>query len=187
MGWRGTAILALVIVVVGAYLWFDKAPPEQPGAPSALFGEPPPREPTKPVQHLLDFTPADVIGVELEHGGEMRQTERSSAGSWHAAPADSRAIDDFLGNLAQLGVLSEISAGPDELTEYGLQPPKSVLRLQLRGHAVPLILEIGDHNPATTGVYVRIGESGPVALAGALVAWEFDKAFRALPQVPAQQ
>lgn len=183
MGWRGTALLALVIVVVGAYFWFEETPPDHPGAPRALFGEPPPKEPSKPVQQLLDFKPADVIGVQLEHDGETRQIERSE-GNWQVK-ADSRAVDDFLGDLAQLGVLTEIAAGAGELKDYGLEPPKSVLRLRLRGHAVPLVLQIGNHNPATTGVYVRIGESGPVALAGALVAWEFDKAFRALQSAPA--
>jgi hypothetical protein len=183
MGWRSTAILALLIAAIGTYLWFEEAPPDNADVSPALFGAPPSQEATTPVQPLLDFQPAEVSEVELDHSGETRRAERQGQ-RWNP-PADSAAIDDFLNNLATLGVLTEIAAGADELRDYGLEPPKSVVRLRVRGHAGPLVLQIGDHNPATTGVYVRIGNSGPVALAGALVAWEFDKAFRALQNTPA--
>ena len=176
MGWRGTALLAFLLVVAGAYLWFEESPPEQPAPP--LWGAPQPREPTKAIPRLLDFKPADVVAVELERDGEVRKTARQQE-SWQAS-VDPRSIDDFLSNLGGLGVLAEIPAGAGELKDYGLAPPKSVLRLRLRDHTAPLVLLIGDHNPATTGVYVRLDESGPVLLAGALVAWEFDKAFKAL-------
>jgi len=177
MSWRGTLVLALIIAVIGAYLWFEETPAPQRDAPQTLLGEPRRLDPTKAVRHLLDFAPADAVAVRLEHDGHTRETTRTE-GRWPGT-ADA-AINDFLKNLTELGVLAEIPAAPADLKDYGLQPPRSVVAVQRRGDAAPLILEIGDHNPPTTGVYVRIGKDGPVLLAGALVAWEFDKAFRAL-------
>jgi hypothetical protein len=127
---------------------------------------------------LLEFVPADVSAVRLERGGDAREAERD-AGTWKGTSAPG-VIDDMLHSLSGFGLLMEIPAGPTELTDYGLQPPSRVLQLRLRGRATPLVLQIGDRNPATTGVYVRLGVDGPAALAGALVEWEFDKAFRVL-------
>jgi hypothetical protein len=179
MGVRGTLILALLIVVVGAYVWFEEARPAAPGrSTDTLLGEPKAFDPNQPVRHLLKYRPADVLSIRLEHAGQTRTTERSGA-TW-TMTSNPGAIADFLGNLAQLPVVMDIPAGTAELRDYGLDPPQSVVRLQTRGQPTPLVLQIGDRNPSVTGVYVRIGKDGPVVLAGALVAWEFDKAFRAL-------
>ena len=179
MGARGTLALALLIVIVGAVVWFEEAPPEAPGrSTETLLGEPKAVDPNQPVRHLLDFNPADVVKVQLEHAGVTRMTERSVNG-W-TATSNPNAINDFLANLAQLGVLMDIPAGATELRDYGLDPPQSVVQLQTRGQPKPLVLQIGDRNPSVTGAYVRVGESGPTLLAGALIVWEFEKAFRAL-------
>jgi uncharacterized protein DUF4340 len=179
MGVRGTLILALLIAAVGAYVWFEEAPSAAPGrSTDTLLGEPKAFDPNQPVRHLLEYQPADVSSIRLERGGQMRTTERS--GETWTATSNPAAIADFLANLAQLAVVMDIPAGTAELRDYGLDPPQSVVRLQTRSQRTPMVLQIGDRNPSVTGVYVRIGEDGPVLLAGALVTWEFDKAFRAL-------
>jgi hypothetical protein len=179
MGVRGTLILALLIVVAGAYVWFEETPSAAPGrATDTLLGEPKAFDPNQPVRHLLDYQPADVWRIRLEHDGQTRTTERSG-GTWTMTSSPG-AITDFLGNLAQLPVVMDIPAGTAALRDYGLDPPQSVVRLQTHRQPAALVLQIGDRNPSVTGVYVRIGKDGPVVLAGALVAWEFDKAFRTL-------
>ncbi len=180
IGWRGTAVLALLIAIAGGFVWSGEIPPEQSGRPTEnLLGEPITVDPHQPVRRLLEFQPADVVGIRLERAGAARETERSGD-TWTVA-SQSGAINDFLHNLSELAVLMDIPAGPAELRDYGLEPPQSILQLRVRGQpAAPLVLQIGDRNPSVTGVYVRIGKEGPVVLAGALVAWEFDKAFRAL-------
>jgi hypothetical protein len=175
MGWRGTAGLAVIAVLLGIYLWFDQ--PSSRGVPRASGTLPAAqRQPTAPMQLLLAFTPTEVTGISLKHDGRTVEAHRR-AGSWRSTEPPG-AIDDFLHNLTQLAVLSEIPTTAGDLKDFGLQPAQSVLQLQMR-HRGPLVLQIGDRNPATTGVYVRVGD-GPVVLAGALVEWEFEKAFRAL-------
>jgi hypothetical protein len=178
MGKRGTLILALLVVLVGTYVWFEERPQESGQPTESLLGEPKGADPNQPVHHLLDFQPADVVGVQLERDGMTRATSRSGE-TWTAA-SNPGAINDFLKNLAQLSVLMDIPAGAAELRDYGLAPPQGVMRLQTRGQTEPLVLQMGNRNPSVTGAYARIGKDGPVVLAGALLVWEFDKAFQAL-------
>lgn len=180
MGWRGTAILALLVLAVGTYLWFEPAPSQDLSRPDEVAREIPTREPTQVMSPLLDFAPADVVGITFERGGRTLETERVG-GSWpETEPAG--AIEDFLHTLGQMSRLAEIPTTGAELKDYGLQQPRDTLQLRLQDHTEPLVLQIGDHNPATTGVYVRVGD-GPVLLAGALVEWEFEKAFKALDRL----
>jgi hypothetical protein len=178
MNLRGTAILAIAVIIVGTYVWFEGAPSKRPAYSRSLLGEPLQVPPTQEIHHFFTFRPADVVEVRLQHEGEVRVTERRK-GSW-ANLERPAVIDDFLNNINKLGTIAEISADPGKLLEFGLQPPRSILELRVRGSSAPLVLLIGDRNPATTGVYVRTGPDGPIALAGALLTWEFDKAFRAL-------
>lgn len=175
VGWRGTIVLAVLVVIFAAYLWHE-GPPAHDERPTLEEGAPSP--PTTPMRHLVEIDPGDVVGVEVDSNGETRSTQRTDSG-WTGA-ANPNAITDLLQNLTQLGVLMDIPSGPGELQDYGLEPPHGELRLQLRNASTPLVLQIGDRNPATTGVYVRLGKSGPVVLAGALAAWEIEKTFNAL-------
>ncbi len=178
MGWRGTGALALCVALAAVLLWFEGPARQETASRALTFAAGALPEPTAPIPRLLEFVPADVAAVELEHGGLTRRAQRN--GDEWEAPSASSVVDDLLHNISSLGVLAEIPAGPADLKDYGLEPPQSVLRLQLRGRAQALVLQIGDRNPATTGVYVRVGENGPVVLAGALVTWEFEKAFKGL-------
>jgi len=175
MGWRGTVILALLVVAVGAYVWFDQTPLED--FPGSELAPAAPRQATTPVRQLLEFSPSDVEAVRVERDGQARDAQR--AGDTWSRPDVASRLDDFLHNLTTLGILMDIPAEGGNLKEFGLQPPGTVLTLRLRGRAQPLVVQIGDRNPATTGVYVRVAD-GPVVLAGALAAWEVDKAFAAL-------
>lgn len=179
MGWRGTLTLALLAIILGAYVWFG-----QPAGDESMRGgeilDAPPRQPTTALPPLLDFAPVDITAIRLQHDGRTLEVTRQDGGWRETQPP--QAIEDFLRNLSHLAVLSEIPAAGGDLKDYGLQPARSLLELQ-RGDRAPLTLQIGDRNPATTGVYARVG-NGPVVLAGALVEWEFQKIFKALSTPP---
>jgi len=176
MGWRGTIVLAVVVLIAGAYLWVAEAPkPLSPENPPSLLGEPLLRDPSKFVA-LIPFKPGDVEALEVRHG-QAHLTATRTAEGWQSSP-DQAPIDAFLNNLTELGRVMQIPATANALQDYGLEAPQSVVKLRLRGTDRPLTVEIGDQNPAGTGVYVRIDGQGPVILAGALLTWELDKLFR---------
>jgi len=193
MNLRNTGVLALLVILIGAYVWFEDVPPEPPDRSANVLGEPINALPTQTIERFFEFVPAQVVGIRLVHDGEARRTERH--GETWVGVDQSGAIDDLLRSLNELGVVMDISEQPNDLKEYGLLPPRTIVELRLAASSTPLILQIGDRNPATTGVYARTGIDGPVILAGALVAWEVEKAFRALdtthnltppPQAPRQ-
>jgi len=180
MSGRGTWILIVVVLLVGGYVWFEGPLPSAPGGAPETAGSRPGPESVHPLVH---FTPDDVLAVQLTRQTDTITTERRD-GRWSAVSTPA-VVDDFLHNLVGIGILADIPAADAELRDFGLQPPQGVIELKVRGLAEPVVLLIGDRNPTTTAVYVRLGHSGPVVLAGALVEWEFDKAFRALvPQRP---
>jgi len=176
MGWRTTVLLACLLLMVGTFVWLEDAPERPRGGQP--FDDLPPRPPTQPIRHLVDIVPSNVTRVRVMRNSETREAERTGSG-WRGT-GNPTAVNDFLQNLTQLGILIDIPSGPAELTDFGLQPPQSEVQLQLRTAGSPLVLQIGNRNPSTTGVYVRVGENTPVVLAGALAAWEVEKVFNAL-------
>jgi hypothetical protein len=176
MGWRGTMALLALALVVGVALWLEgPSKPQLPEDPPNLLGEPKLRDPSKFVP-LLAFEPAAVLRVRIRHGDNELTAEREGEGWRSSRPSSS--IDAFLGNLAELGRIIEIPASNGTATEYGLDQPKSVVELTIRGAQAVRVLELGDPNPPATGVYARVDRQGPIVLAGALATWELDKLFR---------
>jgi hypothetical protein len=175
MGRRTTVLLLLIILGVGAVLWIEEPPPEVPAQVPNLLGEPRLRDPSDFVP-LLPFQPAETVTIRIRSGDVDFSAQRSAEG-WTGSGRQSR-IEDFLRNLSDLGRITEIPAAEGDLAEYGLQNAGIVLELSLAGEGAPLVLEIGDQNPAGTGIYARVNRRGPVILAGSLLSWEIDKLLR---------
>jgi hypothetical protein len=177
MGIRGTLVLAL-LVVIGAGILLYEGEPAGPGRRSQdPLGEPAAAGLPVKVPPLLSFEPADITEVVLRSDGHEKVAKRQG-GKWpETTPAG--AVADFLHNLSGLGELMRLDTSPDQLRECGLAPPQGEIELH-RENGEPLVLLLGERNPAATGAYVRVGRNGHVALAGALILWEFDKAYKAL-------
>lgn len=176
MGLRSTVALVALVVAVGLFLWLEGPPkPEMPENPPNLLGEPKFRDPSKFVP-LIAFDAAAVTRIQIHHGSNELTAEREGEGWKSSRPSAS--LDALLRNLGELGRITEIPADAEGLKDYGLDQPKSVVELTLSGGKAPVILELGNQNPAATGVYARVDRSGPIILAGALATWELDKLFR---------
>jgi Domain of unknown function (DUF4340) len=180
VGWRGTLGLA-VLTALAAALYLASGPEPLHLPKTTLMGEPRYIDPNKPVTHLLDFDAGRVVKIVFGRGDEEVTVTRE-AGRWHGA-ANPKPLDDFLSTLADLQKLTTIDANARDLADYGLTIPSRRLGLETSDGG-RLSLAIGDRNPPGTAVYVQIGAGGPVALAGALIIWEFDKAFAAVTGRP---
>jgi hypothetical protein len=174
MGWRGTLGLAIALLVATAILYGEVFWP-RPDAPWASVLEPArPTPPGEQLKHLFVFDPAAVTAVRLQRG-ERAWLARRTADGWQGA--EPSVVDDLLRSLRELAEILPIEIAPGALADHGLDPPQSVVELE-RGADAPLLLLVGKRNPPATGVYVQIGHGGPVALTGALLLWELDKATR---------
>ncbi|HYD48470.1 MAG TPA: DUF4340 domain-containing protein [Terriglobales bacterium] len=168
MSRRGTVLLLLAVLLVGWLLWREGMPELAPPPVSPEEAEAPP---------LLAIDMEKVQGIVLRVGSESRSVERP-AGGWVDLP-QGKPVQGFLQEAKRLGRVQAIPAQPEELADFGLNPPEKVIELRFGGDESRLV-EIGNSNPSTTGVYVRLDGRGEVILAGALLEWEFDKLWRAL-------
>jgi hypothetical protein len=174
MGWRGTLVLLLLVVLAASAFWMSPTP-EVELPDGTLLGEPRYLRETTPSPRLLDFDASQVAEMTLGFGDEVVTVARQGD-VWRGA-ADARNLNDFLTTLEKSTILSTVE-NDSSLAEFGLDVPMRRLRLQTdKGNVQVLVM--GDRNPAGTSVYVRAND-GPVTIAGALVMWEFDKAFAAI-------
>lgn len=154
---RGTLGLLGLAAVLVAYLLLVPAPAPPP-LPESLLAA--------PVESIdaLDVTWPDAsVRVRRAEDGWR------SDGGVTVAPD---AIRDLLGTLATLRP-TETLRGSD-LGDYGLDARATKLVVGASGVTV-LEMEIGDRNPAWTGVYVRRSGSNEVLVVGALLHWELEK------------
>ena len=176
MGWRGTLILLVVVSGAAFLLYHDVNAGRRERSWGAIFEEPRDVPPGEQVKRLLSVDPATVTAITVRRGDQQWRAERTADG-WTGA---GRATDmnDFLHDISQLAEIMPIEIGADTLRDHGLDPPQGSIELS-RGSQPPLLLLIGRRNPPATGVYVRVGADGPVAVTGALLLWDLEKLERA--------
>lgn len=177
MGWRGTLALAAALSLAVGWLAIELAAERAPLSWESVLGTGQDVPPGERVTHLLSFDPADVTAIRLRRGDDEWRTQRQGT-QWTGVDR-SATIDDFLASLLELAEVMPLEVPADELAAHGLDPPEAVVELT-RAAQPPIVLYLGRHNPAATGVYAQLGRNGRVVLTGALATWELDKAVRAL-------
>lgn len=181
MRWRGTLALLIAFAVAAAWLYRDVTGGRPDTSWRTIFAEPQPSQPGSEFKRLLAFDPAAVTAITVQRGERTLHTERGADG-W-SGTKNGEPIDDFLRGLSELAEILPIDVGADGLADHGLAPPTAVVELTRRDGA-PLVLLVGGRNPPATGVYAQVGRGGPVALTGALLIWDLEKAERALGAQP---
>ena len=177
MGWRGTLVLASLLLVAGAYAAYDiGSDPQATWEGFGFLGSTRPTPPGQQTDPLVAFAPADIDTVRLRRGADD-VTVRREAGGWTGI-AGGTAVDDFLASLATLSRIATLDVAAGDLADHGLAPPQTLIDLQHGGES-PIEIRIGDRNPPATAVYVQVGTEDRVYLTGALILWELDKVLRA--------
>jgi len=169
---RGTALLVGLLTALLAYLWLGE------------FRWRTTRAGAKPVPALLAVPPANVTRIDLEeHGRRLVAIRRD--GGWIDAqgrPWRGDAVGDLLDTLGTIAPIMVVDADPSDPGDYGIGPDTPRLRL-LAAHGNELLdLEIGERNPAWTGLYARLAGQRDVILVGAVLHWELEKLRDAAPE-----
>ena len=169
---RGTALLVGLLTALLAYLWFGEV---------RLRGS---RARAKAVPALLAVSPADVTRIDLEeHGRRLVAIRRD--GRWldvQGRPWRSDAVSDLLDTLGTLPPIMVVDPDPSEPGDYGIGPDTPRLRVMAARDKELLNLEIGERNPAWTGLYARLAGAREVILVGAVLHWELEKLRDAAPE-----
>src|SRR5437016_11669083 len=154
MRWQTTAILAVVLLALGAFYYVYEI---RGGPGRAKVGAQKGR--------LWTVDAADVTEVELRRGGEVVTLKREPDGWRLVGPVTARGdrgkVDGTLTTLTTARVDREIESAPTRLEAYGLDKPAAVVTLRLK-NGRQLGLQLGVKNP--TGVWVYAREAGKPAV-----------------------
>lgn len=117
-------------------------------------------------KRVIDFQREDTIKFEIEQE-QQKTTVIKLDDSWelqtsHKILADPQAVSDLLFGVDSLKVVSFITNPDDQLSIYGLNPPKMLLKFTIKGENKPAILKIGKNATEDT-VYVISEKTGEIA------------------------
>jgi len=167
---RGTVFLLAVLAALLGYLWVFEIHPRAPAGP-------PPAPP------LLSVPFANVARVELRDRDRTLTALRSAAGWTDPAgrPWVAGTVTDLIETLGSLRPVMVVDPAPREPADYGFGRDARRLELVTGDGQAALALELGERNPAWTGLYARRAGRPEVLLVGAVLGWELEKLRAAAP------
>jgi hypothetical protein len=163
--WK-TGVALLVLVALGAYLWFVERKRE------------PSSEEKK--EAILTVDKDKVDGITLAATGQDTIRLEKTGSTWHLrapfdAPADKAAVESMLGNLERLEAQDTVVDKTDDLAQYGLDAPSRTVSVSLQGAAEPTVVEFGAKTPGDSAVYAKTPSSPAVYTVATWVETAFDK------------
>jgi hypothetical protein len=170
---RGTALLLGVLAMLVGYLWLFEIRPRR--APAPVEAETPP---------LLAVPAAAVARVELQEDGRRLTAVRGGEG-WtdpSGRPWRASAVSDLVDTLGSLRPVMVVDPQPKEPADYGLGAAARRLEVSGSDGRSVLALELGERNPAWTGIYARRAGRPEVMLIGGVLSWELEKLRGAAPE-----
>ena len=157
---RNTVVLAVLFILLGAYIYFFELQ----------------KETSKKTERLLSFKEEEVRDIILNYPEREIRLQRDARGGWRIvypmeAAADASAVSAILAALSASEVKRAFEEKPSQmdLQDYGLDKPEvKVLIMLTNGSTLPPVL-IGARTPLGNSVYVRRGADGGVILTDASI------------------
>ena len=168
---RNTAILAILAVALGAYLYFVERHREAPAAEG-------PDAPRGKVFDKLDGDKIEEIQIAASSGETT--TLRKVDKIWQltapiAGPADQTEASGAASNLASADVQRVVDEQPKDLATYGLAKPRITVTFRVAGDKTPRTLLLGDKNPTGSDLYAKLPDAPRVFLVSAYLEGTFDR------------
>jgi hypothetical protein len=151
---RNTAILALLLVALGAYLYFVES--------KQIAGE-------DKKDKILDVAADDVTAITLAYPDREIALEKRD-GVWHMrkpvdAVADDVTVKNLLRAIAEAEVKKTIDDPPADLAPFGLAQPMATVTLATKDSALPA-LKIGKTTAVSFSTYVQRADQPKLYLTG---------------------
>ena len=162
MKWRDVGILALIVLLLGGYVYFQNSRESEPEAiPTAT---PLPVD-LQPVNLLPTGVTAEAVNwLEIRYTGGLTETVivRNEAGDWEQtvpepAPLISATINSQVGQILGLTSQRTLAADANPLEAYGLAEPTAeiIIVVERESGASRQTLHIGNLVTGGTGYYVQ--------------------------------
>jgi hypothetical protein len=114
----------------------------------------------------------DITGVELDRGNETLKFERTNNTRQFqvVAPAGKFIPQDLMEALTQLLLTQKqvevVAENSQDLKQFGLDQPESVMLIQSSGHPEPIKITFGAENPTHTAIYAQVTGKPQIFLLG---------------------
>jgi hypothetical protein len=166
-GGRSFLVLLVAALGLGAYIYFVESK------------RPEPTE-EKPKEKVFTFDRAKVQSITLapQTGDEIRLVKEKDG--WRMktpadVAADSAQVDSLLSSLDSLQQEEVVTETPSALGEYGLDKPKTTVRIGVEGAKDPLVLVLGGKTPDGGALYAKTPEKARVFTVGSHMEGALDK------------
>jgi hypothetical protein len=164
-GWKSTLALLVVLVGLGAYIYFvdSKKPVGDAEKEKAFTG----------------ITLDDIEELEITSNGE-RSRVRKSDGLWKlvepvTADADQGELAGIVNALPDLEIQRVVEETPSDLKRYGLEMPRIEVGFRKKGSKDFQRLKIGDRTPTGNEIYAQTPDKKRVILLSSFVDGTFNK------------
>jgi len=177
---RRVILLGVLALLLGGYT-YTTTPKQNPLASQT--------QQQKQERPIFEFSSEKITQIEVVFDGQHLVGKRTAEG-WkreqNGEPLPSAVVDDFLTTLTTLVNLGNVEGKPEDLSEYGLKPPKTHISIQVEG-AGTQTLALGKHNPVNTSLYAFVNQSQQVILVGSVISWDLRKLMDAAKSLEAAQ
>lgn len=165
-GLRSTLLLFLILVGLGAYIYFNQWNP--PSVAEIRAARP----------KMLAVSPEAIERVTVRAANNDATTLAKAGDSWRitspvVTDADATATIAITRGLANLEIRHVVEENPSDLGQYGLDPPRVEVVVKTAGDESPHHLLIGDKTPVGENLYTKLASENRVLL----VAGSFDDTF----------
>ncbi|MCG9128168.1 DUF4340 domain-containing protein [Candidatus Poribacteria bacterium] len=106
------------------------------------------------IKFEIDQRKQKTVGIKLKNIWELQGTQK--------VPADQQAVSDLLFETDSLKAITFVNKQENQLSKYGLDPPKMKLIFTIKGEDDPTVLKFGN-NATEDSVYVMTDKSIEIA------------------------
>jgi hypothetical protein len=165
-GLRSTLLLFVVLVGLGAYIYFKEW--RAPSLAEVRASRP----------KVLTVAPETIEQVTVRSASGDSTTLTKAGEAWRitapvAAETDDTATSAITRGLGNLEIRDVVDENPSDLKSYGLDPPRVEVIVKTSGDAPPTHLLIGDKTPVGEDLYTKLASEKQVLL----IAASFDETF----------
>ena len=163
---RNTLLLAVVFILLAAYIYFFEL----------RKGE------KDKSDRLLDFKGDEVAGIVLGYPEREIHLQREPSGKWKLTqPLQADADESTIGSILSALSASEIKRtlekkpSPEDFKSFGLDRPQVKVSLTLKSGLTLTTLIVGAKTPLGDSAYIQRGSDPAVYLTGAALAFVLEK------------
>lgn len=162
---RLLALLVVLAVVVTTALVLERS---RPSAPTDTA--------------LLGIRADDIVAIRVREGTRELRAARPGAVWCIEAPLAARpdapaAVAEMVDVLAALVAVDTFERGETGRRDFGLEPARARIEIDVRGRAEQVVLLLGDYVPTGGSVYGALASERSIHQIGAGIVSEIEKAF----------